>query len=306
MQISIITPFFHGNAYLERLSESVFNNIRLLKEMPDVKLEWILVNDSPDTELDGSRIHPDIPVRILTHAENRGIHQARITGLQASQADWILFLDQDDKISNHMIRNMLRDGSPDQADVLVCNALCETEHGDAYRLYNRRSDLCQVGNISVYLKITDVICSPGQCLIRRTAIPEEWKKSVMGVNGSDDLLLWIMMLSRGARFHVLPDAYYRHTFTGQNVSGSNEQIGSSSSEAADMLFRSEFLSKGQYHVLNRSILWSLRSRKQNLLHFYQSPDIIVYRIYWKIRQLLSAKLPDGGNNSIDWAKENER
>ncbi|MGN0361319.1 MAG: glycosyltransferase family 2 protein [Bilifractor sp.] len=303
MQISIITPFYHGNSYLERLSEYVFGNICSLKAMPDVQLEWILVNDSPDTELDQSRIHQDIPVRILTHAENQGIHQARITGLQASQADWVLFLDQDDTISSHMIRNMLREGNPDQADVLVCNALCETDRGETYRLYDRRADLSQVGNLSVYLKITDVICSPGQCLIRRKAIPEQWEESVIGVNGSDDLMLWIMMLARKSRFSVLPVAYYRHTFTGKNVSGSNEQIGSSSSEAADTLFHAGFLTTYQYHVLKRSILWSLRSRKQNFLHFYQSPDIIAYRLYWKIRQRLSAKLPDTGN---DWEEDDER
>ncbi|MCC6095609.1 MAG: glycosyltransferase [Eubacterium sp.] len=303
MQVSIITPFYHGNSYLERLSGYIIENICSLKEMPDVQLEWILVNDSPDTELNRSRIHPDIPVRILTHTENRGIHQARITGLQASRADWILFLDQDDMISRDMIRNMLRDGSPDQSDVLVCNALCETEQGDTYRLYSRKADLCQVGNLSVYLKITDVICSPGQCLIRRTVIPEEWEQLVMDVNGSDDLMLWIMMLSRKARFSVLPDAYYRHTFTGRNVSGSNEQIGSSSYEAADTLFHSGFLTTYQYHVLKRSILWSLRTRKQNLLHFCQSPDIIAYRICWKIRQRLSAKLQDAGTI---WAEDDER
>lgn len=294
MLISVITPFYRGNAYLERISENIEENIRSLIDMPDVQLEWILVNDSPDAELDRSRIIPEIPVRIVNHSRNQGIHQARVTGLLASRGDWVLFLDQDDSISGHMIRNMLRDGEPEQADVLVCNALCETEGKSTYRLYGRQADLRQIGNLSVYLKVTDVICSPGQCLIRRKAIPEEWESTVLGVNGSDDLMLWIMMLSRKASFRVLPDAYYRHTFTGQNVSGSEEQIGSSSTEAADLLFQTGFLSGYQYRVLKRSILWSLRSRRQNLLHFYRSPDIIVYRIYWKLRKCFSRKLPDSG------------
>lgn len=292
MLVSIITPFYKGNSYLERLSDLIAANVVSLKNTPEIKLEWILVNDSPEVAPDRSRIYPEIPFRILTHTENQGIHQARLTGLKASRADWVLFLDQDDQISEEMIRDMLLKADSEQADVLVCNALCETADGRSFRLYNRQADLLQAGNLLVYLMITDAICSPGQCLIRRTAIPREWEDSVLKSNGSDDLMLWIMMLSRKARFRVLPETYYRHTFTGQNVSGSEEQIGSSSSEAAALLYRSGFLSKRQYHVLMRSICWSLRTRKENLSHFYQNLDIIAYRILWKIRKHFSAEIPE--------------
>ena len=81
------------------------------------------------------------------------------------------------------------------------------------------------------------------------------------MNDSEDLMLWIIMLYRKARFGLLPEAYCRQTFAVQNVFGSEEQIGSSSSEAVEFLYRSGFLSKRQYHVLMRSIRWSLRTRK---------------------------------------------
>ena len=288
MLISIITPFYKGNAYLCSLSKQILENVRLFEGNSDVKVEWIIVCDSPDTLPNRNLISPEIPMRIIKHNINMGIHQARITGLQASQADWILFLDQDDWISGNMIQRMM--AYTNDADVVVCNALCEESNGEVYRRYNNQAEIRQVGTLNVYLMITGVLC-PGQCLIRRTAIPREWEDSVLKTNGSDDLMLWIMMLSRKARFRVLPETYYRHTFTGRNVSGSEEQIGSSSSEAAELLYRSGFLSKRQFHLLMRSIRWSLRSRKENLSHFYQNLDIIAYRILWKIRKRLSAELP---------------
>lgn len=45
----------------------------------------------------------------------------------------------------------------------------------------------------MYLYGTDMIFSPGQCLIRKAVIPRDWCKRRLTVNGCDDFLLWLLM-----------------------------------------------------------------------------------------------------------------
>lgn len=43
------------------------------------------------------------------------------------------------------------------------------------------------------------ITSPGHCLIRKTSIPQLWKENILKNNGSDDLLLWLLMLEENKK-----------------------------------------------------------------------------------------------------------
>ena len=86
-----------------------------------------------------------------------------------------------------------------------------------------------------FIKVRDLIVSPGHCLIKRTSIPEYWTKHVMSVNSADDYFLWLLMIENKCQFNVNYDVLYTHKYTGENVSGSLDQVHNSNMEMVDLL-----------------------------------------------------------------------
>lgn len=93
--VSVIIPFYNGNAFIQRSIDSV--QIQTVKP-----LEILIVEDGSPTPLDTARIQSSfstapVPVRILRHEENRGIPAARNTGVRGARGTYVAFLDQDDE-----------------------------------------------------------------------------------------------------------------------------------------------------------------------------------------------------------------
>lgn len=61
----------------------------------------------------------------------------------------------------------------------------ESENGKCLIYKNRCSQNYLKKQIG-FIKVRDLIVSPGHCLIKRTSIPEYWTKHVMSVNSADD------------------------------------------------------------------------------------------------------------------------
>ena len=121
IKVSIITPLYKGTDYVPGLMAMIRKNAELLpaaqkgKDVPQTKLEFILVNDSPaDGSLEEDELIrnyvPDqaFELTAVNHTENQGIHAARLTGLSKAQGEYILFLDQDDAISDSAVRTLLQ------------------------------------------------------------------------------------------------------------------------------------------------------------------------------------------------------
>lgn len=217
--LSIITPFYRGNRYLPELEKVLEENVASLQRTkPDLKAEWILVNDSPDTQVELPQRSKRLSIRIVSLPENGGIHNARVQGLLQSKGELIYFVDQDDTIEIGFLQKLDATLGESHADFAVGNCLMEEKDGERIPEYQKRADLDAIRRLNTYLRVRNPIVSLGQCLLKRSAIPEEWIAYTMAINGSDDLLLWILMLARGRRLVAVPDAYYLHRYTGENVS----------------------------------------------------------------------------------------
>ncbi|WP_433779241.1 glycosyltransferase family 2 protein [Flavobacterium anhuiense] len=98
MLISIIIPIYNVEEYIERCLFSVFNQRY-------TEIEIILVNDcSPDNSMEKvQHILIENPnetrVKIINHDENKGLSNARNTGIINAQGEYLYFLDSDDAIT---------------------------------------------------------------------------------------------------------------------------------------------------------------------------------------------------------------
>ncbi len=230
MDITVITPFYKGNGYMEQLLTCVS---RAATRAPEIRVEMLLVNDSPDVEVayDPAWVQ-GFSLRVLTNEKNSGIHRSRVNGLAQAQGRFIQFLDQDDLLAEETFATQLP--LAQKADVVIANGFDQNPrtYGPIYKSLAHQQ---QATHSRFYYSVGNQIVSPGHCLIRRDAIPEAWCKTFITRNGSDDLLLWLLMFAENRRFTVNPLQLYTHVDTGANVSADEKKILDSSAEVLEHL-----------------------------------------------------------------------
>ena len=247
--ISVIVPFYKGNQYLSQLFSSIEAALPICEE-ENTQLEVILVNDSPDVTVE-LPMQLNVHTRVISNEQNMGIHGTRLHGLEYASGDWILFLDQDDEIllPGFRMQLQLRNG----VDVVVGNGLYEygTQHFPIYRSEKAMKYLIQAKN---FLRIRNLIPSPGCCLVRKDAIPACWKNSPMKCNGSDDWLLWLLLFQESRRFACNYGQVYIHNDAdGNNLSFNLEKMHQSNLELWKILEGSGQFSDRELKWLDHSI-----------------------------------------------------
>ena len=90
-KISIIVPVFHGRKYIDSMIAQM--EVCATACRGRCTLELLFVNDDPDEAI-GSLTSEKIKIRVMETNVNRGIHGARVYGLEQCTGDYVLFLDQ--------------------------------------------------------------------------------------------------------------------------------------------------------------------------------------------------------------------
>ncbi|MBQ2980619.1 MAG: glycosyltransferase family 2 protein [Lachnospiraceae bacterium] len=287
MRFSIITPFYKGNKYVHKLIEMAEQNLESLRKASiEAELELIIVNDSPEIEVELTANSKEIELVVLKHEKNSGIQQARVTGLQNSSGEYIVFLDQDDEIvADCLLQEYI---TMQDADVVVSNLLFEHSKGNAQIFYKSRGQFKNVFSLQAYTKGHNRIISPGHCMIRKSCIPNEWITNIMKVNGSDDLFLWILLLIKKHKFVMYEKPLYIHKYTGGNLSAEVTKMDKSSLEMADILKRIDYVPNNVIKDIVRSRSLSLKMENlgmmKKFLFVISNIDLYLCRIFWKLRE----------------------
>jgi len=124
MKISVIIPVYEVEPYLERCLDSVVNQTY-------TNLEIILVDDgSPDRcgEICDSYARSDSRIKVI-HKNNEGLSEARNTGLEIINGDFVFFLDSDDYIEHKAIEFLARRAKETDADLVIGNFIIIDETG---------------------------------------------------------------------------------------------------------------------------------------------------------------------------------
>ena len=192
---------------------------------------------------------------------NQGIHQTRINGLKKALGKYILFLDQDDEISDFFIKSQLEHIG--NADLCIANGIMESENGKCLIYKNQKSQDYLKKQIG-FIKVRDLIVSPGHCLI--------------------NYFLWLLMIENKCQFNVNYDVLYTHKYTGENVSGSIDQVHKSNMEMVDLL--KEYCHNVNVDLLKRTITYKYDMKKQGkLVPSIKNIDLFlyntIYQLLWK-------------------------
>lgn len=222
MKISVIVPLYGGKKYLPQIMNMLLQNRE--EGHGGFEIELILVNDLPDETISYDDIGQDHAIRVilLSNRKNRGIHYSRVRGLSHASGEYIHFLDQDDKIAGNFYQSQIQ-RMKKRDDVVVANGIAEYESYSKL-LYRYRFMQWTVKYAWFYIRFDSRIISPGQCLIRKSSIPEIWKTNILRRNGADDYFLWLVMLSLGKHFGLNRKVLYTHKYTSANASADRESM----------------------------------------------------------------------------------
>lgn len=252
MDISVIVPIYKGQKYVDLIIQMVGENISYAAEKGrHLNVELLYVNDHPSEPLEiKTNDVDDFTVIHLENNKNSGIHQTRVNGLLRAKGEYILFLDQDDKIFPCCLYSQY--SAICNNDIVVGNGY-RGKNGRYQKIYRsiRKQQLsCKEG---IFLRAANQIVSPGHCLIRKDAIPTAWCENIMTDNGGDDLFLWLLMFAENKKFCVNPECVYQHIETGINLSNDLVIMYKSSDNMIAISKKSKVIDKRKIDIYSRRI-----------------------------------------------------
>ena len=118
--VSIVVPVYNVECYVEECLQSVCSQTY-------ENLEIICIDDvGSDKSMDIVRLYAtkDSRINIVEHEKNKGLAEARNTGLRNLSGDYVFFLDSDDFLSVDAIERLVR-----------CASMCDTDIVIGGRLY---------------------------------------------------------------------------------------------------------------------------------------------------------------------------
>lgn len=275
MKVSIIVPIYHGKKYISGLVEQAEACVQTVASEADIEL--VLINDAPDERLDENIVSNLVNVKVINTDVNRGIHGARVRGLENSDGEYVVFLDQDDCIASQYIKSQL--ATIGEADAVVCRLIHDNKQ------YYTNINLFE--NILDYEKMItqgNQIVSPGQVLLRRDAISDVWIRNVMKNNGADDWLLWLCMCAEGKKIVLNQEILFEHVVDGKNTSWDSDAMFHSEDEVYEILSREKVYNTDKLLALNTMI-------KEKQLSYIRSLELFrsMFMIYDRWMQLENYK-----------------
>jgi len=121
IKVSVIIPVYGVEKYIERCARSLFS--QTLKEM-----EFIFVDDcTPDKSMQIlDKVINDYPERqgqiiVLRHEKNKGLPQARKSGIEVAKGEYIAHCDSDDWVEKTMYEKMYNFANNKEIDIVYCD-----------------------------------------------------------------------------------------------------------------------------------------------------------------------------------------
>lgn len=249
-KISIVVPFYNGNKYIDRL----ITNVNSCASGTAISFELIVVNDSPGVNVKYT-VAPIVNFKIIKNSVNMGIQNSRIKGLKHAHGKYVIFLDQDDELVPKNIKTQIN--GIQGSDICVGNGLIEY-NGKTRLIF--KTELAQRRAIkkSTILRYGTTIVSPGQCLIRRSAIPVLWQNTPLKINGADDEFLWLLMILKDKKFALNNDIVYVHKETENNLSYDFSKMAKSSLEYSELLRNRNLLSLHELKTFRRRRIFKIK------------------------------------------------
>ena len=138
--VSIIVPIYNVEKFIEKCTIT-------LMEQDYQNIEYIFVNDcTPDNSMqvlsDTLTKYPNRKddIKIINKSKNEGLGQARKTGVENANGEYILHIDSDDWVELNMVSSMLKKAKETNADIVCCDYYINYKNKQVYKSHNYIND----------------------------------------------------------------------------------------------------------------------------------------------------------------------
>lgn len=253
-KLSVIIPVFGVEKYIERCSRSLFE-----QTLQDI--EFIFVNDcTRDSSMDILSAvldcYPDRrnQVRIIDHFENRGLPQARKTGVSAAAGEYVAFCDSDDWIEPDCFKTVMDSAQRMNADMVAFGYKNVGDDGT----FDDDYDDSLLKNHDTALKSVVALVSS----------PYVWNKVVKRILFDDvcfpcsflaeDWVLTTQLVQKAKIVEYIPDTYYNYYFKKDSSRWKNTKelcLARFADEVTNVeLVKDVFKRKGEYRELRQEFV----------------------------------------------------
>ncbi len=211
-EVSVIIPAYNTETYIAKAIESALGQT-------EKNIEVIVVDDaSTDRTVEVVRSFTDKRLKLLINPKNLGAGGARNLALRESKGRWVAVLDSDDWYAPERLEKLLSVAYAEDAD-MIADDLYFIRDGEQspWTTMIRRSgeqiDKIQQIN-SVYFVETDVLGQRclglgfSKPLFKRDFLVKHGIEYDEPIRMGQDHLFYLKCLVSGARFFLLPEAYY--------------------------------------------------------------------------------------------------
>lgn len=133
MKISVIIPCYNASKYIDKCIKSIL-------KQTFKNFEIICINDcSTDDTLQKLYLYAEkcSKIHIISHKINKGLIQARITGINNSNGEYITFVDSDDYVKKDYLYKLYQATENDKIDLIISSG-----HLQKFRFFSiKRKDL---------------------------------------------------------------------------------------------------------------------------------------------------------------------
>lgn len=296
--ISIIIPFYNGEAYYKQLLQSLKKAIVDTASKP-IDFEVITIIDSMDTAEEDIRkllignFSGVSGVRSILYKNemNLGVAGSRNVGLSLAGGTHFHIIDQDDEVSEQFYSSV--GDALDKKNFILVNGLVYYTNTkfNPHRLYYLNPKL----NIK-HILTNEFIRSPGQVIFSRRILGQTRFPEPKLNKGTDDRFFWIKLFLNNSEIktqYINQPLYIAHIHD-ENYSSDSLNLRKSSLENWDILKRECDLSKYE-KLIERNILslkysageqMALKSRLKGLINrskYYLEPNKIIRYLFKRIK-----------------------
>lgn len=202
-KVSIIVPIYGVEKYIERCARSLF-------EQTFDDIEYIFVNDcTKDDSIEVLKtVIEEYPqrkeqIKILHHPENRGLGQARKTGILAAKGDYVINFDSDDWVEHTIIEVLYIKALQDDADIVICDIF--KSNGTSHKSW-KCGDI-NLGKMEIFVQMCmmQYTWSTWNKLFKRTLFED----IIFPIcNNAEDMALTLQLIPKADKVAYVPQPLY--------------------------------------------------------------------------------------------------
>lgn len=220
--VTVIVPVYNAEGYIKACAISLF------KQTLD-SIEYIFVNDaSTDRSIDVLKeVISSFPqrgesVKIITHDKNKGLPEARRTGLLAATGDYIIHCDSDDWIEPEMYAEMYEKALAENADIVACNMIIDRGVSKTESKYSYSIETpSQLQEMYLINGVYSTLCNK---LVKASLYTDYKIEPLQNVFMWEDFAVSFRLRLHSRKTVIVPKAFYHYMiYNGESVKHFSEE-----------------------------------------------------------------------------------